>query len=93
MNSYCGDYARTYIIRNGQALTEDELTQHKFAGDLGHTIEFHMGEWRYFEAGNQTTLGEVRLFTFEQHIQRSDGCYGFKKEDIYYFQNVEIVML
>ncbi|TDL58233.1 aminopeptidase P family protein [Paenibacillus dendritiformis] len=142
MNSYWGDYARTYIIRNGQALTEYELTQHKsdsefadgitteqllhhkfmkyvspdktfedvylyineiikqhnyknldFAGNLGHTIEFHMEDRQYFEAGNQTTLGEVRLFTFEPHIQRSYGRYGFKKEDIYYFQNDEVVML
>ena len=41
----------------------------------------------YIEKGNNTKLGEVNLFTFEPHISIEGSKYGYKKEDIYYFEN------
>lgn len=58
-----------------------------FSGNLGHTIETKKEDRIYFEAGNKTKLKEVNLFTFEPHVKRNGGQYGFKKEDIYYFEN------
>lgn len=128
-----GDYARTIIIENGNAIQnindignkewreglemEDKL--HKeliawanpgktfeelyyymndlivqsgyvnldFMGNLGHSIERRKEDRVYIEKGNARRLGDVRLFTFEPHISRSQTLYGYKKENIYHFEN------
>ncbi len=41
----------------------------------------------YIEKGNNTKLGDVGYFTFEPHISVDGSKYGFKREDIYYFDN------
>jgi len=64
-----------------------------FYGNLGHSIEFDKEHRKYFELGNKTKLNEASYFTFEPHIKHKNGEYGYKREDIYYFQNGEIVVL
>ena len=39
----------------------------------------------YIEKGNKAKLGDVKYFTFEPHIAFPDSKYGYKKENIYYF--------
>lgn len=56
-----------------------------FKGNLGHSIECCLEDRTYIEEGNKRKLGEVQLFTFEPHIKKQGGIYGFKREDIYYF--------
>lgn len=56
-----------------------------FAGNLGHSIEKRKEDRIYIERGNSARLDSVKLFTFEPHIKRAGGRYGFKKENIYYF--------
>lgn len=41
----------------------------------------------YIEKGNQTSLGDVAYFTFEPHISVPNSKYGYKRENIYYFDN------
>lgn len=41
----------------------------------------------YIERGNRKPLGDVGFFTFEPHIATPGSVYGFKREDIYYFEN------
>lgn len=64
-----------------------------FRRNLGHTIEKNIHDRRYFETGNKTTFKNVDLFTFEPHIQKQGGNYGFKREDIYYFNNGSLQVL
>lgn len=64
-----------------------------FSGNLGHTIEFNKNQRRYLESGNKMKLSEGSLFTFEPHIKYSNGEYGFKRENIYYFRNGELLVL
>jgi Xaa-Pro aminopeptidase len=64
-----------------------------FSGNLGHTIEFNKDHRRYFESGNKMKLSEASLFTFEPHIKYRNGEYGFKRENIYYFRNGELLIL
>ncbi|MGE5703636.1 MAG: M24 family metallopeptidase [Clostridia bacterium] len=143
-NTYWGDFARTFIVINGNVADEEVLqntiTQsdsefphgilaekqlHKvfidyvkpsmtfeevylymngviqqldylnldFAGNLGHTIEFNKNSRKYFELGNKMRLSEASFFTFEPHIKHKNGEYGFKREDIYYFHNGELLVL
>ena len=64
-----------------------------FKGNLGHTIELQPSDRIYVEAGNALPIGEGRLFTFEPHIARPDSPYGYKREDIYYFQGGSLHVL
>ena len=47
----------------------------------------------YIEKGNKTKLGDVNYFTFEPHISVHGSKYGYKREDIYYFDNNTIKKL
>ncbi len=56
-----------------------------FLGNLGHTIVQNKAERVFIEQGAELRLGEAGLFTFEPHIGRPGSVYGYKREDIYYF--------
>ena len=58
-----------------------------FMGNLGHSIVKQKNDRVYIEKGNQICLGDVRYFTFEPHISVRGSKYGYKKENIYYFNN------
>jgi Xaa-Pro aminopeptidase len=64
-----------------------------FKGNLGHSIEKEINKRRYIEAGNTTALGELLLFTFEPHISKLNSKHGFKRENIYYFENDKLIPL
>ncbi len=64
-----------------------------FMGNLGHSIVTHKDERIYIEKGNTVPLGSVKYFTFEPHIAVKGSKYGFKKENIYYFENSKLVEL
>ncbi len=54
-------------------------------GNLGHSIEHRKENRIYIERGNKRKLGEVDYFTFEPHIAKAGSKYGFKRENIYFF--------
>jgi Xaa-Pro aminopeptidase len=56
-----------------------------FLGNLGHSIARQSSDRVYIEPGNQDRLDSVDFFTFEPHIRRPDGIFGYKHEDIYCF--------
>lgn len=58
-----------------------------FAGNLGHSIVRRKDDRVYIEKGNHLRLGDVAFFTFEPHISVSGSKYGYKKENIYYFEH------
>ena len=58
-----------------------------FAKNLGHSIEIYKGNKKYIEKGNKLKFKEVSCFTFEPHIKKLNGKYGYKMENIYYFEN------
>ena len=39
----------------------------------------------YIETGNMTKLSDIKYLTSEPHIAFPDSEYGYKKENIYYF--------
>lgn len=61
-----------------------------FLGNLGHSIVKQKIDRIYIEKGNITCLGDVAFFTFEPHISVSGSKYGYKREDIYYFENSKL---
>lgn len=64
-----------------------------FLGNLGHSIERRSEDRIYIEKGNQTKLVDIPYFSFEPHIARPNSVYGFKWENIYYFQSGKLVEL
>lgn len=56
-----------------------------FMGNLGHSIVKEKDNRIYIEKGNHVCLGEVGYFTFEPHISIAGSQFGYKKENIYYF--------
>ncbi len=64
-----------------------------FMGNLGHSIVRRKSDRIYIEKGNRTQLGEVAYFTFEPHISVAGSKYGYKKENIYYFEDGKLTEL
>ena len=68
-----------------------------FLKNFGHSIAENVpgGSFRelendgriFFDAKNHSKLSSVRFFTFEPHISRHGGKFGYKREDIYAFEN------
>lgn len=64
-----------------------------FLGNLGHSIEKNKNDRIYTEKGNHKRLSDVEMFTFEPHISIPESKYGYKREDIYYFDNGKLIKL
>ena len=64
-----------------------------FLGNLGHSIVKDKKDRIYTEKGNRKRLSDVRMFTFEPHISIPNSQYGYKKEDIYYFEKGRLIRL
>lgn len=64
-----------------------------FLGNLGHSIVKAKCDRIYIEKGNDCRLGDVKYFTFEPHISAEGSKYGYKLENIYYFEGGKLVEL
>jgi methionine aminopeptidase len=64
-----------------------------FLGNLGHSIVKDKNDRIYTEKGNKALLSSVDYFTFEPHISVPDSKYGYKKENIYYFNSDKLIEL
>ena len=66
-------------------IAENGFVNLDFMGNLGHSIVKAKDDRVYIEKGNLTKLADVKYFTFEPHIAFPGSKYGYKKENIYYF--------
>ena len=64
-----------------------------FKKNLGHSIAKNKDEQIWMASGSKTKLKDVDLFTFEPHIKKKGGKYGFKMENIYYFEKGKLIIL
>lgn len=79
-------HMNAFIVENG-------FVNLDFLGNLGHSIVREKKDRIYIEKGNQHKLGDVAYFTFEPHISVAGSKYGYKKEDIYFFENEKLIVL
>ncbi|WP_299464902.1 M24 family metallopeptidase [uncultured Gimesia sp.] len=56
-----------------------------FLSNVGHSIASDLKGRLFIEADSQSRLGSVPCFTLEPHIREKGGSWGFKHENIYYF--------
>ena len=85
-------FEELFYHMNSKIVSEDFVNL-DFLGNLGHSIEKRSEDRIYIEKGNQTRLGDIPYFTFEPHISRPDSVFGYKWENIYYFENGKLKML
>ena len=64
-----------------------------FLGNLGHSIEKKSDDRIYIEKGNKNKLSDIAYFTFETHISKPGSVYGYKMENIYYYESGLLKML
>ena len=79
-------FEELYYYING-IIEEKGYINLDFLGNLGHSIVKQKRDRIYIEKGNHVSLGNVSHFTFEPHISIQGSKYGYKKENIYYFDN------
>ncbi|MBW8035718.1 MAG: aminopeptidase P family protein [Planctomycetes bacterium] len=58
-----------------------------FHSNLGHSIEKCIENRSFIDIQCHALLSQVSFFTFEPHIRKKEGSWGFKHENIYYFDN------
>lgn len=56
-----------------------------FLGNVGHGVDVNRAKRRYIQPGNDEPLAAAELFTFEPHVRAVGSGWGFKHENIYYF--------
>jgi Xaa-Pro aminopeptidase len=63
-------------------------------GNLGHSIEMDQKDRVYIERGNKRSFKDVgKPFTLEPHIRLKGGAVGFKRENIYYFDEEGVLQV
>lgn len=85
-------FEQLYFHMN-KVIKENGYINLDFLGNLGHSIVKKKDDRIYIEKGNKTCLGDVAYFTFEPHISIPDSKYGYKRENIYYFEDGKLVEL
>jgi Xaa-Pro aminopeptidase len=63
-----------------------------FQSNLGHSIETSLERRRFIDRDCDEQLGGTAFFTFEPHIREPGGTWGFKHENIYFFDEHGRVM-
>lgn len=85
-------FEELFFFINGK-IADFGYTNLDFLGNLGHSIVKDKHQRIYIEKGNTAKLSSVKAFTFEPHIRRQNGNYGFKHENIYYFEKSKLFEL
>lgn len=79
-------FEELYYYING-IIEEKGYINLDFMRNLGHSIVRQKNDRVYIEKGNQMCLGNVSYFTFEPHISVKGSKYGYKRENIYFFED------
>ncbi|MES2950554.1 MAG: M24 family metallopeptidase [Pseudomonadota bacterium] len=72
------EWTNQYIAANG-------FENLDFLGNVGHSIATRREDRQYIETHNDLPLCKVPFFTFEPHVREVGGCWGFKHENIFFF--------
>jgi len=56
-----------------------------FRRNVGHSLATRLEDRRYIEKGSDASLGDVDFFTYEPHVRASGGRWGYKHEDVFFF--------
>ncbi|MCK5831496.1 MAG: M24 family metallopeptidase [Methylococcales bacterium] len=74
-----------FFIFGNKLITELGWENLDFLKNLGHSIESNPDDRRFIDSECIEKIGVVSYFTFEPHIRKKGHLWGFKHENIYYF--------
>ena len=75
------------FIHSNTLITDLGFENLDFLGNLGHSLVKDRSSRMFIEPGNRRKLDSVAYFTFEPHIKLKNDKWGYKYEDIYYFDD------
>jgi Xaa-Pro aminopeptidase len=58
-----------------------------YKNNVGHSIAPTRDDRQYIQTNNEATLGEVPFFSFEPFVRLKGGNWGFKHENIFFFNS------
>lgn len=58
-----------------------------FRSNVGHSLSQDREQRAFIQAENHLALGEIDFFSFEPFIRLKGGHWGFKHEDVFYFDH------
>ena len=76
-------FSELFNFGNNQ-IKQDNFENLDFMKNLGHTIETNLTKRFFIDSNCHEKIGR-KLFTFEPHIRKKNTTWGFKHEEIYYF--------
>jgi Xaa-Pro aminopeptidase len=56
-----------------------------YRSNVGHSIAARKEDRQFIEANNQVKLGDIPFFSFEPFVRLKGGNWGFKHEDVFFF--------
>lgn len=56
-----------------------------FGRNVGHSLARRRADRQFIKSGRHVPLADVSFFTFEPHVRTADGRWGFKHENVYFF--------
>ncbi len=56
-----------------------------YRGNVGHSVATNRDERQFIQTSNTLCLGDVPFFTFEPFVRLKGGRWGFKHEDMFFF--------
>lgn len=72
---------------SNKLITASNFENLDFLGNVGHSIASSLDKRVFAEATSDVKLGSVAAFTFEPHIRELGGRWGYKHEEIYFFDD------
>lgn len=77
------------FLRMNRVIADLEFENLDAFSNLGHSLERNLADRKYIDQQNHSELGGVGLFTFEPHLRAVGSCWGFKHENVYFFDAEE----
>jgi Xaa-Pro aminopeptidase len=56
-----------------------------YRNNVGHSIAISREDRQFIQSSNTIKLGDAPFFSFEPFVRRKGGSWGFKHEDIFFF--------
>ena len=58
-----------------------------YRNNVGHSIAISREDRQFIQTNNSIKLGEAPFFSFEPFVRLKGGSWGFKREDIFFFNS------
>ena len=79
-------FQQLYEFANGQ-IEAGGYENLDYLGNIGHSVATRTEDRLFIDRNNLSLLSDVSCFTFKPHVRVRGGRWGFKHENIYFFDD------